>query len=793
MAGRMEPKLADKRWNKELEPKLYQKWEEEKLHEFDPKKPGKVFAIDSPPPYPSGRPWHIGAAAHYSQIDMIARTARMMGRNVLFPLGIDRNGLPVEIYTEKKHKVRLTDMTREKFMELCKGSLDELEAEMIGIMKSMGMSFDSKNHYYRTDSDEYRAVTQATFIELWKRGTIYEDTRPNNYCLDCGTTIADAEIGYKELPTHLVNVKFKVKETGKDLIIATTRPELLCSCQVVMVNPDDDRHKALVGKHAVTPLYGKEVKIITHPYVDPEFGSGIVMMCSYGDYNDVRIFRELGLQEIIAMGMDGRMTKAAGPYAGMKIGEARKKVIEDLEKAGLVKSKEKLNHRTPVCERSNTPIQIIPMKEFYLRQLDMKDKVRETSRKIRFHPERHRQILDNWMNSITLDWPISRRRYYATEIPIWYCKGCGKPCLPETGPYYRPWRDKPPFTKCEHCGESKGFTGETRTFDTWMDSSISAMFVAGYRRDDKLFQKAFPTAIRPQAKDIVRTWLYYTILRCYQLTGKQPFEHAWIMGYGVDEKGEKMSKSKGNVLDPIPMLEKYGADIFRFWNAFEASLGNDIRCSESYFEPAAKFLTKLWNVCRFISSFPVPKKKPALLPLDEWILHELSSVAERSLKGYEDFNFFIPATECRDFVWNVFAPHYLEMAKSRAYGTDATKEEQEAALWTLHHCLKTVLELMAPIIPFITDHVYREMYGKGGVHVLGFPKPERHPKPAFTADSLAELNGQVWKAKKDRGLSLKAELFGLAVPKNFRPIEADMKRAHNAKTIKYADKLTVSF
>ncbi|MEE9406429.1 MAG: valine--tRNA ligase [Candidatus Aenigmarchaeota archaeon] len=789
----MEPKLTDKRWNKELEPKLYKKWEEEKLHEFDPKRPGKIFAIDNPPPYPSGRPWHIGAAAHYSQIDMIARTARMMGRNVLFPLGIDRNGLPVEIYTEKKHKVRLIDMTREKFMELCRGSLDELEAEMIDIMKSMGMSFDSKNHYYRTDSEEYRAVTQATFIELWKKGTIYEDTRPNNYCLDCGTTIADAEIGYKELPTYLVNVRFKVKETGKELIIATTRPELLCSCQVVMVNPDDDRYKALVGKHAVTPLYNKEVKIISHPYVDPEFGSGIVMMCSYGDYNDVRIFRELGLQEIIAMGIDGKMTKAAGPYAGMKIYDARKKVIADLEKASLVEKKAKLNHRTPLCERSNTPIQIIPMKEFYLRQLDVKEKVREMSKKIKFHPEKHRQILENWIDSVTIDWPISRRRYYATEIPIWYCKACGKPCLPEPGPYYRPWKDKPPFSKCEHCGETKGFVGETRTFDTWMDSSISAMFVAGYKRDDTLFKKAYPTAIRPQAKDIVRTWLYYTILRCYQLTGKPPFEHAWIMGYGVDEKGEKMSKSEGNVLDPIPMLEKYGADIFRFWNTFEASLGNDIRCSESYFEPAAKFLTKLWNVCRFISSFPMPKKKPALLPLDEWILSELLSVVEKSLKGYEDFNFFIPATEGRDFVWNVFAPHYLEMAKARAYGTDATKEEQDAALWTLYHCLRTVLEIMAPVIPFITDHVYRELYDKKGVHVLTFPKPGKHAKPKFTTEALIELNSQVWKAKKDKGLSLRAELFGLSVPKKFQPIGDDLKRAHNAEVLKYAEKVTVSF
>jgi valyl-tRNA synthetase len=296
----MEPKIQSTSWNPEIEKTILKKWEHDDVYRFaihDKSKP--PFVIDTPPPYPSGRPWHIGAAAHYAQIDMIARTARMNGKNVLFPIGIDRNGLPVEIYTEKKYKVRMRQMDRQKFLDLCKVALDDLEAEMIQIMKSMGLS-GNFNEYYRTDSDEYRALTQATFIELWKRGLVYLANRPNNYCVDCGTTIADAEIIYEEIPTKLVYMKFKIKEKKKTgdkddddtfIIIASTRPELLFACQAVIVNPDDDRYKHLHGLHAILPLFNREVSIIPHHSAKPEFGSGAVMVCSYGDQLQVSDMR----------------------------------------------------------------------------------------------------------------------------------------------------------------------------------------------------------------------------------------------------------------------------------------------------------------------------------------------------------------------------------------------------------------------------------------------------------------------------------------------------------------------
>ena len=773
------PKISEKTWNPELEKKIRKLWNDKKIYAFNVNSKKKIFVIDTPPPYPSGRPWHIGAAAHYSQIDMVARTARMMGLEVYFPIGIDRNGLPVEIYTEKKYNISIHETPREKFIELCRHALDDLEAEMIGIMKDMGMSGDFDN-YYRTDSEEYRKMTQSTFIELWNRNLIYEDTRPNNYCIDCGTTIADAEIEYEDLSTELIHIKFKVKETGKDIIIATTRPELLCSCQSVLFNPKDNRYTNLKGKHIIVPVYGREVPIFAHPYAKEEFGSGLVMICSYGDYSDVRIFRELKLNEIIAINIEGKMGKNAGKYAGLPIKEARKNIIKDLENSGLIVKKEKIMHRTPICYRSKTPIEIIPMKEYYVKQLDFIDEIRKIVNKMIFHPERHKQILLDWIDSITIDWPVSRRRYYGTEIPVWYCKNCGKALVPEPGKYYRPWKENPPFKKCPSCKSEKGFEGDERTFDTWMDSSISPLFIAHYKKDEKFFKKTYPSTIRTQAKDIIRTWLYYTILRCYQLTEKSPFKHAWIMGYGVDEKGERMSKSKGNVVDPIPILEKFGGDIFRFWNASESSLGSDFRYSEEKISGSSKFLTKLWNISRFISSFPQADKLE-LMESDKWILSELSELIKKCMVGFENFDFFIPANAIREFTWNLFAAHYIEMVKSRAYGEGFNEKEQKAAWYTLHLALKTLLKLLAPITPFISDYVWMELYGKESIHKENFSKTEWNYGLEKLTEKLTDFNMKVWKEKKDKGLSLKTEIE-IEIPKELKIFEKDLKKMHKIKS-----------
>jgi valyl-tRNA synthetase len=748
----MDPKINEKAWNPDLEKEILKQWDEEKIYAFTPTDDN--FTIDTPPPYPSGRPWHIGAAAHYSQIDMIARTARMAGKNVYFPIGIDRNGLPVELYTEKKHNIRMRETERGEFLKLCRTALDDLEAEMLLIMKNLGISGDFAN-YYRTDSEEYRALTQSTFIELWKKGQIYLANRPNNYDWVSGTTIADAEIIYQDLPTKLVYMKFKIKDTDKEIIIASTRPELLCACKTIIVNPEDERYSEYIGKKVVVPITNVEVELRTHHSAQQEFGSGAVMVCSYGDQNDVALFRELELEEVVAIGLDGKMTEAAGVYAGLKPKQARTKIIEDLENNGFLEKTEDIVHRTPVSERSKIPIEIIPMEEYYLKQKEAVEKIKRLGQEITFFPSMHKQILMNWLESINIDWPISRRRYYGTEIPIWYCKSCSEPHIPEPGQYYKPWSDKCPIEKCSKC--------ESTEFE--------------FNKDPEFFSKVYPTSIRPQAKDIVRTWLYYTLLRCDQLTGEKPWSQAWIMGYGLDEKGMKMSKSKGNAIDPLPVIEKLGADTFRFWSASEINHGYDFRCNEQKIESTKKFLSKLWNVSRFLSSFPVIKSGIPN-PTDQWILSELNNLIKECKKGYEEYNFFVPAIAIREFTWNVFAAHYIEMVKARAYGIGFSDEERDGAIFTLHKTLSTILKLLAPITPFITDHLWKTLYSADSIHKeRQVEVEEEYPENKIT-NEIAEFNSKVWNEKKAKGLSLK-DSFSFPIPKSLESFAKDLKSMHN--------------
>ena len=737
---------------------------------------------------------------HYAQIDMIARTARMNGKNVLFPIGIDRNGLPVEIYTEKKYKVRMRQMDRQKFLDLCKVALDDLEAEMIQIMKSMGLSGNFKE-YYRTDSDEYRALTQATFIELWKRGLVYLANRPNNYCPDCGTTIADAEIIYDEIPTRLIYMKFKIKESKKSgddifIIIASTRPELLFACQAVIVNPEDDRYKHLHRLHAILPLFNKEVSIIPHHSAKPEFGSGAVMVCSYGDQNDVQLFRELGLKEIVALNENGFTTEAAGKqYAGIRVNQARAKVIEDLKNAGLIEKEENITHRTPLCERSKTPIEIIPLHDYYIKQLEFVPQLKELAYKLKFYPDMHRQILLKWLDSINIDWPVSRRRFYGTEIPIWYCNVCKAPNLaPPDGKYYRPWKDKPPFEKCEKCSSSSTeFTGEDRTFDTWMDSSISPLYVTKFGKDEKMFDYAYPTAIRPQAKDIIRTWLHYTMLRCVQLTGKMPWHEAWIMGYGVDEKGEKMSKSKGNVIDPFPIIQKYGADTFRFWSASEANLGYDFR-SEQRITGAQKFLSKLWNIGRFLSSFEVIEERPLPQQLeasDRWILAELANLYQNANADTVRTTFLYQQMRSGTLLGISLLPLYRNgQGTCIYYKKQQRRHGQKSALYTLHKCFSTILLLIAPVIPFIAEELWTKMYSsETTIHRQSMFREEREEREdtemAKYTKQITDFNSMVWNKKKEtisnvtgKPLSLK-DPIDIHVPDELAQFGQDLKEMHN--------------
>jgi len=779
------PTIKETSLPENYEEELIELWEQEKIYDFceDPKKP--VFTIDTPPPYTSGR-WHLGAAAHYAQIDMVARAYRMLGYNVLVPFYCDRNGLPVEVQVEKKYGIRAKDIPREEFLRLCKEFIDEIEKELVYIVKRLGLSFQ----YWKdgTDSEKYRTLTQVTFIELYKRGLVYEDLRPNNFCTRCGTTLADAELEYKTVKSYIYYVKFKVKETGEDIIIATTRPELLCTCSLVVFNPEDERYKRLKGKHAVVPIYGHEVEIREHPAARPEFGTGLVMICSFGDLTDIRIFRELGLKYKIAINPDGKMNEIAGRYAGLPVIEARQKIAEDLEKMGLLVKKEMIEHEVPICWRCKTPVEFIAMKELYLKQVEFKSELLKLADQMMFFPPEAKQILIDWINSITTDWPISRRRYYGTEIPIWYCKNCGEPYLPEPGKYYRPWAERAPFTKCRKCGSTE-FVGETRVFDTWMDSSITPLYVCGYYYREDFFKRNYPCSLRPQGKDIVRTWLYYTLLKSYLLTGKPPFKYVRITGMGLDEKGEKMSKSKGNIIDPIPIVEKYGADAVRFWSAAEAKLGSDYRYSEDHVATGRAFIVKLWNIARFISQFPKCTEPQTLQALDLMILGALNNLIRLCVKAYREMDVFLPSNELYNFTWRVFAAHYIEAVKQRAYNLQKvfTEEEQQSAWFTLYYVLEAILKLLAPICPFVTDYIWRRLFKKTSIHLEMFPDPVKKYDTEYVdlLEKFMEFNSSIWKYKKLHKLSLKSPLDKVVyAPRELEPLFKDLKAMHKIKELR---------
>ncbi len=794
LLSKFEPKIKSKRWKPESEDELLETWKDESTYEFDMDSGRKIYTIDTPPPYLSG-PMHVGQVTHYTQIDTIARYRRMQGFEVNFPLGIDRNGLPVEVRVEKELHIQMHETPRDEFIRLCKERLDEDEKTALRSFKRLGIAFNTYEDKgsYRTDSPRYRAVTQASFIEIWNKGLVYSDVRPNNWCFDCGTTIADAEVEYSERPTTLNYLHFEVDGLAP-IEIATTRPELLCACGAVFVHPDDERYTAYQGKTAKVPLFNLEVPIIASPTAQMEFGTGALMVCSYGDQDDVMAFRDFALKPIAAVLPTGKMSEAAGEYAGMKIEDARNAVIEELKNQKILFKQEQTVQRVPMCWRSRTPIEFIAMDEYYVRQIEFVDRLHKIAKETTFFPEFHRQILIDWLNRVSVDWPVSRRRYYGTELPIWYCNACGAAQVPELGDepkYYQPWREDPPFTKCKECGAEKGFKGEERTFDTWMDSSISGLQAVGFMRNDKLFKKAFGNILRPQGKDIVRTWLYYSLLRTLQLTGEPAFKEVWVSGHVVDENGEAMSKSKGNSPPPMPFVEKYGADAMRMFGALEAGLGSDVRFSEDRLSGVSKFMTKLWNIARFISMFPIPRdiKFDKLTPVDQWVLAELNEVIGKIIPECNLLDFHKPAIEIRGFAWNLFADHVMEMVKGRAFNTDAafSEQEQQSAWFMLHQVLQVVTRALAPITPFITDRIYRELYNENGIHREPYPSIQKDWNSEMTkyTDLVLQTNSAFWKFKRETGLSLRQGLPEAFISENLKPWKSDLMAMHGIEKLNF--------
>ncbi len=718
----------------EIERKWQDFWEKEKIYKFDKNADGEIYAIDNPPSFTSGT-LHMGHALNHSWIDFIARYKRMRGYNVLFPLGFDCHGLPTELKVEKVYGI--DKKSRDEFREKCEEWTTEAIEKMKEQFRKLGYSADMENEYYETRMPWYKALVQYSLVEMYEKGLVYRSSQPVLWCPNCQTALAKAEVGYVEKEGKLYYLRFEV-EGGKEISIATTRPELIFSCVAVMVNPRDERYRDLVGKKARIPLANRDVPIIADEEVDMEFGTGAVYLCTYGDEFDVKWQRKYNLPVYISINPDGTLTSIAGEFAGMKAEEAREKVAGKLREMGVLYKEERYVHNVlSHTERSTCmhPIELLPIPQFMIKVIPFLDEIKKAARSMEWFPDHMERRLEDWADAMDWDWIISRQRVYGTPVPFWYCEDCGEIIPPDKekllrGEFVDPAKDKPPVDKCPKCGSTR-IKGSTDVCDCWVDSSITPLVVAHWKRDDELFEKAYPNYLRPQGTDIIRTWAFYTIFRDLILTGKPPFRHVVVNGMVAGPDGKKMDKSHGNVVPPEEVIDKYGADVLRQW-ALEASLGEDYPFDWKKITYANKFLTKYWNAAFFmgkqLESFD-PEFKPSLdnlRPSDKWILSRLNSVIDYSTKVLDKYEFGKALNTIRDFFWSEVCDNYLEMAKPRLYGND--EKEKKVAQWVIYKILSKVTLLLAPFIPHITEEIHdlylKRFTGSKSIHLLKWPETE---------------------------------------------------------------------
>lgn len=729
-----------------VEEKWVESWDPSVYH-FDWQSDKPQYIIDTPPPYPTGN-FHIGNALNWCYIDYVARYKRMRGYNVMFPQGWDCHGLPTEVKVEELNHITKNQVPREEFRRLCEKLTEEAIERFHQSMGRLGLSIDWSNEYV-TMRPEYYVKTQTSFVRMHEMGLIYREDHPVNWCPRCGTAIAFAEVEYDSRTTTLNYMRF-VSPEG-EMQIATSRPELLPACVAVAVHPDDQRYQKFIGKKVRVPLFDYEVPVLADPVVDTAFGTGIVMICTFGDKQDVRWWMEHHLPLRQAIDREGRLTAVAGPYAGCSVGEAKERIIGDMKEKEIIFKQEPLEQNVGLCWRCKTPIEILSERQWFVRINP--EEIKRTAEEIEWVPPHMQVRLKNWADSVEWDWCISRQRIFATPIPVWYCRSCGEVLVAkEEWLPLDPNQTRPP-TKCK-CG-SDDFIPEKDVLDTWMDSSISALAVAGWpdRKDLRM-----PTQLRPQGHDIIRTWAFYTILRTKSLEGVKPWDTILINGMALGEDGHKMSKSLNNFIRPEEVFATNGADALRQWGAMGGSPGNDIMFQWKEITAASRFQQKLWSIFRF--SLPLIANVQANPgQVDRWLLGELDRLVIRATKAMEAFQFDETMKAIRGFAWETLADNYIELVKARLYGPDSP--EKRAAQSTLYRAIETVARLMAPFTPFISEEIFHTLTGES-VHVQSWPEPEGiKVDPAGLA--IKEIAAAIRRYKAEKGMALNAPLPGIVV------------------------------
>ena len=584
----------------EIERKWQQKWEEMGIYHYDWNDKKRVpFSIDTPPPYPSGE-LHMGNVLNWTYFDMVARFKRMQGFNVLFPQGWDCHGLGIEIQVEKAKNIRKRDVPPDQFRAWCIELVEKYIAMMKeGILK-MGASIDWTTEYKTMDPDYWRR-TQLSFVLLHKKGYMYQGTHPVNWCPRDETAIADAEVDHMKKEGTLHYIRFQLEGSNEYLLIATSRPEFIPACVAVEVNPKDERYSKYIGRKIAVPLMNREVTIIGEESVDTCFGTGVVQICTYGDKEDVKTVIKHKLPVIRLLTESGRISEAGCKYAGLYVNQARASIVSDLTAAGLLEKTEKIQHEVGVCDRCKAQVEILEVKQWFMKTMPLSEAVEKNANEIPWYPDYMKNRLIDWTRALDWDWVVSRQRLFATPIPVWYCKTCGEVIVAEESWVpIDPRMEKPQIDKCPRCGGTE-FTGETDVLDTWMDSSITCAVHAGWP-DRADWKHLFPASMHPSGTDIIRTWAYYLMVRHLALFDQRPFNSVLINGMVLGADGRKMSKSLKNYAAAPEVLNKSGADATRQWAAGGGATGSDIPFRAQDVEYGRRFLVKLWNVAGFSSN-----------------------------------------------------------------------------------------------------------------------------------------------------------------------------------------------
>lgn len=789
----------------EIETKWQKIWNTSDIYKWDSTKSREeIFSIDTPPPTVSGE-LHMGHVFSYTQADFIARFQRMSGKSVFYPIGFDDNGLPTERLVEKVKKIRAKDLSREDFIKVCEEVVLETEEKFRNIYKSLGLSFDWEQEY-QTISSKSRKLSQMSFIDLYNKKKIIRKFGPSFWDVIDQTAIAQAENVDKEQTGILNDIKFKTVN-GEEIVIATTRPEMLPACVAIFYHPNDDRYQHLKNTKAIIPFFNNQVPILPDEDVEQEKGTGLVMCCTFGDIQDIEWWRKHKLNTIECIDLHGKM-KNADFLNGLKIKEARELVIEKLKLELLLLNQTEVVQNVKCAERSGGILEIIPTYQWYIEVLPYKGDLHIKNDECNWHPKFMKDRLSSWIDGLNQDWCISRQRYFGVPFPVWYSKRKGEEGKILVANVAKlpvdPYVDLPDgYTRQE-------VRPEIDVMDTWATSAITPQLSShgvseDFMLDKDRHNKLFPYDLRPQAHEIIRTWAFGTLVKSFFHQDSIPWKNLMISGWCLASDKSKMSKSKGNVVTPEKLIKDQGADVIRYW-ASSSKLGMDIVYSDQIFKIGKKLVTKLWNAGKFVD-FHINgsdrrinflkddiNNRDIFCDLDLWIISSLYKVVENASNSFKNYEYCDARVFVENFFWNDFCDNYLELVKTRVYDEEnKNPKEKKSAILTLNYGFNTLLKLFAPYMPHVTEELNSILYGKNNEMVNQinmWPKLENF---YYSTDSLTigthvlNILELVRKYKSTKELSLRSEIDEIHFSgKEIAPLALlDLKNACNSKEMKY--------